>query len=125
MKDNKLVLDYSKWRCGEHDRNKLGMGPTLLENYAGYRCCLGQFAIQLGVPEERIIGLGEPDQLAIRGLDSIDISLLIGRGGNTVFSVMAININDDPNTSIESKIEDLTGLCRRNGYELEVINKPS
>jgi hypothetical protein len=40
-KPKKLILDYSKWRCGDDGEFKVGKGVTQLKNDEGFYCCLG------------------------------------------------------------------------------------
>lgn len=115
-KPKKLILDYSKWRCGGDGENKLGDGYTELLNKYGFACCLGQFSLQLGLYEDDILGRGEPCEC------NTDIPLFVEDDG--VFVMRAININDDSDTTPEEKIEDIRDLLNGKGIELEVINKP-
>jgi hypothetical protein len=48
-KPKKLILDYSKWRCGMDGANSLGDGETALLNDKGFMCCLGMFGKQCGI----------------------------------------------------------------------------
>lgn len=134
---NKLVLDYSKWRCGgdftDAPGNQLGEGPTMLLNEQGFMCCLGQFSLQLDtdLDEYDICNLGEPADL------DQEVTLLCYTEGDvdpaaeddehtthsTILSDKAIAINDDGDTTPEEKIAQLRELFGAAGYEIEVINK--
>lgn len=115
-KPKKLILDYSKWRCGGDADNKLGEGYTELLNKHGFACCLGQFGLQLGLFEDDILGRGEPCEC------KTEVPLFVEDGG--VFVMRAININDDPDTTPNQKINEIAELLNEEGIELEVINKP-
>jgi hypothetical protein len=123
----KLILDYSKWRCGGWEQNKLGLGPTMMRNSEGFECCLGQFSVQLDPKSEAFLNAGSPrgvvNNMKSNGI-SYDASLLYDSNGTTAFSVEAMGVNDNPYTSPEQKIERLTDMLKKEGYELEVINKP-
>lgn len=128
-KPKKLVLDYSKWRCGINGENKVGEGKTQLQNIEGFQCCLGQWSIQLGVTEEEALGRGEPNQLDTLVSLFCDESYDYGRNGSchkttNELSVDCIAINDDDGTTPEEKIEKLRERLHEEGIELEVINKP-
>ena len=115
-KPKKLILDYSKWRCGMYGDDSLGEGDTALLNNAGFMCCLGQFGKQCGIPEDELLNRGEPCECETR------VPLFEKDGG--AFVVAAININDDENTTPEAKLNAIETLLREEGIELEVINKP-
>jgi hypothetical protein len=115
-KPKKLILDYSKWRCGGDGENKIGEGHTELLNKYGFACCLGQFGLQLGLFEDDIYGKEEPCEC------KTDIPLFVEDDG--VFVMQAIGINDDPYTDPDVKIFAISDLLKAKGIELEVINKP-
>lgn len=133
---NKLVLDYSKWRCGGDGDgvNKLGEGTTQLLNTDGFLCCLGQFSLQLEptLNKYTMSGLGEPVDLdreipllsytetydSVEGETDLDYFTYA-----TPLSDKAIAINDDPYTTPEEKIKLLRELFGEVEYEIEVINK--
>lgn len=107
-KPNKLILDYSKWRCGGDGENKLGAGDQRLLNSDGFMCAEGQWHMQSGATRDQLL-CNTP---ASEALDPYP------------FSIGAIHINDDEDTSPEDKIVLLTELLAKEGIELEVINKP-
>jgi len=112
-KPKKLILDYSKWRCGMDGGNSLGYGETALLNNKGFMCCLGQFGKQCGVPDNELFERGDPSEC--------ETSVPLFEGS---FVVSAININDDEDTTPEAKLNAIETLLREEGIELEVINKP-
>jgi hypothetical protein len=123
----KLILDYSKWRCGGdgNSENKLGTGFTGLCNRSGFLCCLGQFSLQLNtdITEFDLIGQSEPQDL------NVPIELLTTGGEYSFITISdlsgkAIKINDNMDTTPETKIELLKELFSPEGYEIEVINQP-
>lgn len=114
-----LTLDYSKWRCGDNDINRLGEGKTLLLNDRGYMCCLGQFSLQFGCSKTEIKGVSFPYGLGKR------IPLLTDHSGShTEFSRKAVSINDNLETTPEEKISLLRKLLKGKGIRLVVKNKP-
>jgi hypothetical protein len=115
-KPKKLILDYSKWRCGDFGKHSVGFGFTQLLNNEGYMCCLGQIGRQCGMLDSELIGRGIPSKVY---RSSIPIF-----SRNSAFIGQALLINDDPDTSPEEKISALTQLLAAEGIELEVINKP-
>lgn len=120
-KPEKLILDYSKWRCGADGENKLGEGAVALCNSLGFMCCLGQWSLQLGADQDEITDKGEPHEAGIEH----PLFTYIDDGAHaTVFTSEAIGINDDESSTPEYKIERLKELCKVEGIELEVINKP-
>lgn len=131
-KPKKLILDYSKWRCGgDNGQNKLGDGTVALLNKEGFMCCLGQWHLQLGATMEELLDNGEPNELkeaifpfSYEDEDDYDDDGACKRLRNTGLSGCAIGINDDSDTTPEEKIKALTKLLAFEGIELEVINKP-
>lgn len=126
-----LILDYAKWRCGGTGAGVspdpvpgigVGKGNVRLRNPEGYECCLGQWISQRH-PEVDILEQTCPCDVGteIKG----DLVFLTARGYNNLFSTEAIEINDNPRTTVERKIELLTQLCKDHGHKLKVINAPS
>src|SRR5688572_13973621 len=96
-KPKKLILDYSKWRCGEDGEYKVGDGVVALLNDQGFMCCLGQFGKQMGMNDEEMLNRGEPIEC------NTQVPLFINN--NHSFAGDAISINDDELTTPEIKIE--------------------
>lgn len=121
-KPKKLILDYSKWRCGEDGPNKLGTGKTGLKNPDGYYCCLGLFSLQLGADDGELLGKGEPNEMETL----IPLFAEIGDFSkiSTDLTCRLIGVNDDPDTTPEEKIEYIKENLLEEGIGLEVINKP-
>lgn len=121
-KPEKLILDYSKWRCGDDGPHKLGEGPIALKNDNGFMCCLGMWSLQLGASEDEILNKGEPCEIdtLIPLLAYIDEDSAL----STHLSSICIGINDDYNTTPDEKISLLTEALIGEGIQLEVINKP-
>lgn len=141
MKPEKLILDYSKWRCGEGGDYSLGKGTTQLRNKDGYCCCLGQWSLQLGAKEDEITGCGEPNEIKTLIPLFCDIEIEYAEDYNPAtdtyekievarykstnsFASDCIGINDKSKTTPEEKILELTELLQKHNIELEVINKP-
>lgn len=99
-----LIIDRAKWRTGGEGYHHTGIGDTQLLNDDGYMCCLGFYCLQAGIPSEKILNVGEPDDIInVREFydKSEDISfLLLDRDHdddsmiNTDFVNTAIRIND-------------------------------
>lgn len=127
-KPEKLILDYSKWRCGGDGPNKLGEGYTELLNKFGFMCCLGLFESQCGIPNDQLLKKDEPMDvetvIPLFAIQRYEPDEDYHGRINTKLSLEAIGINDDPETTPEEKIELLTNLLAKEGIQLEVINKP-
>lgn len=139
----KFILDYSKWRAGSDGENSVGEGYTRLLNSEGYKCCLGQFSEQCGVPEENLLDVDDPEDLFKCNtlnsdggelhytlgeipFTSIDNSTGVFRyRNNTVLSKKAMIINDDSKITTNQRIEELKELFEEHGHEIEVINLPT
>ena len=123
----KLTLDYAKWRCGgtgqgiSPDPEKgmgVGTGTTKLLNSDGYMCCLGQWVLQVAkVTENDILNKSMPHQLN-------EPCIFTQAKNNSLFEDKAIRINDNPNTTVSTKLIQLTQLCKDYGIELTLINRP-
>lgn len=121
-KPEKLILDYSKWRCGEDGPNKLGEGIVALKNDEGFMCCLGMWSLQLGASEDEILNKGEPNEIGtlIPLFTEIDDDARL----STNLSCICIGINDREETTPDEKISELKTALGIEGIQLEVINKP-
>lgn len=121
-KPEKLILDYSKWRCGSDGINQLGTGFTRLLNQDGFSCCIGQWSKQCGANDSDILDMKSPLSMGT------DIPLFITRDGfrrdNNQFAYDCMGINDNLLTTPEEKIEKLSKRLSDEGIQLEVINKP-
>lgn len=120
----KLILDYSKWRCGGTGINRLGKGETALANEEGFYCCLGLFSPQLNsqITLEDMISMGEPSDIN-KHIPHLNKVSEVFRA-NTELSKDAIYINDGELTTPEEKIQLLKELFLKQGLEIEVINNP-
>jgi len=120
-KPEKLILDYSKWRCGGYGETRVGGdGNTYLLDINGKMCCIGQWSSQLGAKESDLIDRGDPIEL------DADIPLFQNKenGTNSELANDCIIINDVIVTTPEEKIQQLTERLAQEGIQLEVINKP-
>jgi hypothetical protein len=128
-KPKKLILDYSKWRCGGTWDHQVGDGDVALLNAQGFMCCLGQWHRQCGISDSDLLDKGEPNELPEQ-TDLFSFESDWNPQGecieikNTNLSERAICINDAEDTTPEEKINLLTKLLETEGIELEVINKP-
>lgn len=123
----KYTLDVAKWRCGgQSDRtNSLGQGKTSMLNCDGFSCCLGQFALQKGVPAEALICKHYPSDVFRLSptVYNYDKSFLDDEGNNTRLTICCANINDDYYTTVRVKIALLKDALISEGHELEVVNQ--
>jgi hypothetical protein len=121
-----FILDYSKWRCGGDDSNKLGEGETLLLNKEGYQCCLGQFCSQLGFELGDLYDKTYPSEIEQKqripsiGIFTSDFSDF----GDTDLTDAAVAINDNIDTTPQEKIDALKELFSEHGHTITVINQP-
>lgn len=132
METQKLVLDKSKWICGQPEWNKqksncLGKGHTKLLNEDGYMCCLGQFSKQLSkeVTDNMLMSSCSPHGLNSGFgvvIESLMTPLNLGDYRNNELAQDAISINDDVQTSVKNKLSLLKSLFAKYNYEIEVIN---
>jgi hypothetical protein len=138
----KLILDYSKWICGEGGEHQLGKGGVALLNNDGFMCCLGQWSIQCGAKEEEILNFGEPQEIKPLIPLFAETEIYEGKEYNsmtgeyeyfkeecgkisTKLALDCIGINDNTSTTPEQKIEALRNRLLEVDIELEVINKPN
>lgn len=129
-----LTLDINKWRCGGKGEEGVTalrrQYDTELRNPAGYMCCLGQFALQLGISEEDITNRSCPMNLE-RKIPILTKKLisksydgrLIHGIRDTKFSDAAISINDNNKTTIAEKVKQLKALCGKFKIKLKVKGK--
>ena len=135
----KLILDYSKWRCGGPGKHSLGQGLTMLGNPEGFQCCIGQITLQMcpTLTTEDILNKGCPAQLkneiellSFKNIDRGEGDGLLyedeleGAIIDSEITARAISINDDKWTTPQQKIGSLKALFAKAGYEIEVINQP-
>jgi hypothetical protein len=122
-----LTLDYSKWRCGytmpNICNNQLGEGPVRLLNDKGFSCCLGQFCSQLGISDRMLLGESSPSNVNAH-VALFNRPAATSGYYDTTLSEDCIIINDDPETTPEQKIAQLTERLAKEGIRLKVINHP-
>jgi hypothetical protein len=115
-----LILDVSKWKCGQSSENSLGEGPTKLMNSLGYMCCLGQFSLQIdkNINKEDLRLKNFPQYIGFKNKN-----ILIDENGyDSNLTSSAISINDNTETTPKEKIVSLKKLFKKFGYKIEVIN---
>lgn len=122
-----IVIDRSKWRTGDEDRdNGTGIGDTVLKNKEGFLCCLGFMTEQLE-PEYELKpyhSMPSSCQTSIPHLsytDYIPFSKFKTQK-NTLLSIQASRINDDCSTTPEEK-EGLLKELFKGIFNLEFINE--
>lgn len=116
-----LKIDYRRWMCGGGKRNNVndnvvehvghGTDTTYLLNQDNFMCCLGQFCLQAGHKRNEIMEIGDPDSVE-------------GNSFPNKFCNDAININDDDNTTIITKVRKLQTLCKKYRKTLLLQNFP-
>ena len=132
------VLQLSKWACGyfqqQYDPNLdlnqvYGLGgtlDTLMLNEEGYMCCLGQFAKQAGVCDEYLLGAIGPSVVAQK-LDKnqlradYDPNFVNEFGKQTQLTKMLMTINDNSDSSVNEKIDQIRNQLKKYGHSLKVI----
>lgn len=120
-----LTLDVANWKCGKVDYTRnteftRGHGVTSLLNEEGFMCCLGQFALQLGLTPGNILNRGVPCTVS-RNIVKLR-PLLVDGYDDSCFSSDCMRINDNVKLTIHQKIVALTFLCEIEGITLKVIN---
>lgn len=121
----KYILDVKRWRCGKEGYFRHGEGNTAMLNPEGYMCCLGHFAKQFGVPDDKLLSTINPHHLAsvLEG-KKYDPAMLSSSEANLNSDLACdlIRINDNPMTSMAEKIVSIREKLEAAGHELEVIN---
>lgn len=134
-----FIIDCSKWICGQphlqrsrDSQNRptyLGKGGSFLYNACGYACFIGQISQQLGVDNASLNESGFPSNIrssvAINKLvpivlESTKLRVMV----ETSFAKKAMEINDNPNTLVATKIKKLRKLSKGHGHSLSFINIP-
>lgn len=114
----KFVIDRSKWRCGHDGKHKLGKGDTLLLNFDGYMCCLGQICEQSGIPKNTLIGVNFPSNLFYH---TEKISWLL-RSSHKYPYLEFTTVNDNITITNEEREEKIKHIAAKYGHEVEFIN---
>jgi len=102
---NKLIINRSKWRTGTVGKEPTGLGPSMLKNSEGFKCCLGFFCEQALGTEDIDMECGMPDlflrhnpsnreKLSLLVHDKFDTYYFI----NSEFANQAARINDSGDT---------------------------
>lgn len=127
-KEYKVVIDRSKWRTGDHADNATGRGDTFLRNLEGYSCCLG-FICKAIKPEltESELNVEYPSLLrdAIPHLSTKEESGLCRWITDTALVGLAVEINDDEDTTVTEKEAALLALFADTPIELEFVGEPT
>lgn len=118
-----FVIDRSKWICGSPNgiectslvKTANGKGNTRLLNSDGYMCCLGQIGEQLGCEKDKLLGRLYPS-----GIFELQNTILIK---DEQLSSDAMDINDDPYSTLEDKEQKLTQLFAEHGHKIEFFEE--
>lgn len=115
-----FTVERATWRCGMNGSHKHGEGDTILENGAGYRCCLGFVGSQLGIPDAVLRDNGCPD--TCNEADSKLVPVLCetwtyGVADNAL-ARDAMSINDCDKLTRDEREKKLIELFAKHGHEL-------
>jgi len=117
----KIRINRAKWRTGKYSDNKTGIGPTLLINSDGYKCCLGFIAQQVShckVNDLHSCGMPYELTFVVKHLSVRSNSGLV----NTDLAKEAVLINDNQETTPKQKEQKLKRLFK-DVYELEFFGE--
>lgn len=137
-KITEFTLDVNKWNCGypltnNNPNTRRGEGITKLKNSAGEMCCLGQFAEQSGFSTElnMVVSVYEPADLVQYAEDDQQrayaklFTKLDKDDNNAVISnelaTELMQINDNKETTIEKKVDQIEKVLAAHGIKLNVI----
>lgn len=116
-----LVIDRQKWRTGSDGPHKTGEGTTQLLNEQGFMCCLGFECLRLGLTEENILQIGEPQEVDEAYYDNIDY-MLTGARFQKDWVTEAIEVNDNPELTLDQKEALIESIFGKEGIEVKFIN---
>lgn len=137
MLKKEYTIDADKWICGDEASPKgcsLGEGFTEMKNKQGYMCCLGQIMRQQGVVDDDLESCGDPRDVRYEIMRHSKVAyknkadlltrnfLFDNKGRNSHLATSAMEINDDPSTTIGEKVNKLKGLFSRKGIKLRFKN---
>jgi hypothetical protein len=126
----KLEINRKEWRRGPQDVAVAVSDPTALLCKDGTKCCLGFYALQCGLEENRIKGQGEPGELSfdlneknlpenmeklVKFVDNDEYGM---SQGNTQLSLDAMDINDKRFTTEAEREQKLINLFAKYGVEV-------
>lgn len=123
------TLDCSTWRSGGEGKFTLGKGQTHLLNNEGYSCCLGQFALQVGVDKDLLLNVGCPDDVMTdQSYDEAFQVVLVEEGEDverrdTLLALDLMRANDNGDLTLDGRISRISELLEKYGHELVVINR--
>ncbi len=127
-KEYKVVIDRSKWRTGSDSQQATGNGDTCLRNSQGYSCCLG-FICKAIKPEltEAELNVEYPSLLRIVVPPLSEKKTLdpLGWIHDTALVGLAVEINDDEDTTVAEKEAALLALFADTPIELEFVGSPT
>lgn len=122
----KFKIYRKKWRCGDTGKfgyESHGVGSTALLNDEGYMCCLGQCANQLGVRKQKLLDRSTPEDIDFVLYKKRNIPVLTILGHDSKFSMHAIEINDESNTTLEQKEKLLKRLFSKFKHQVEFVGQ--
>lgn len=112
--DNILVIDRARWKTGTS-----GKGDTKLLNDLGFMCCLGFECSRNGIPDEELLGVGDPYYL--NRLSRIDH--LYPPDQSSAFADDAMYINDDTSYDNTRRELEITKHFSTIGVTVQFINE--
>lgn len=124
------VVDMLTWRsggCVDFGEYLVGKGETTLLNPEGYSCCLGQCALQDGIPDNQLLLRGSPLDVQgeelwenfTQGAPWIDNRKALE---HTSFSETAMRYNDSTNTTVKDRMSSLRRLFKSYNMTLKFKN---
>lgn len=116
-----ITIDRSTWRRGDMKMNEVLCGDTALLNDLGFKCCLGFHALQLCKATEKIIkGKAEPKN-TYRSLKGLSKKIGPKEYSNTIYSINAVDINDDHIMTETEREKRLKALGKEHGYLFKFV----
>ena len=119
----KLIIDRGSWVNGRYAQDKnltTKVGPSRLVNSNGYKCCLGFYCEQAGVPTSQLVGIGSPANLMLdyRTAWFRKLTTPMPEGGS--FYNHAMLLNDSSSITDEERERRLIGIFSQM-LDMEVI----
>ena len=129
-----IILDYSKWICGERAQiGSLGQGERrVLWNDYGYGCILGHVCLSCGASQEEILNCPLPTKKNEVLKKTVEVYSGIRCKLTNLNDLSWINIRDENGVIIkhiedpmpQQRIEEIRKVFESKGHTLKVINMP-
>lgn len=118
---HKLVIDRSKWRCGDNGYFSQGKLDTRLLDEDGLMCCLGQACLQLG--KDKGVLLNKYSPACVLNEPSYMVTQLHDKYLDSYFSNKAMEINDNETLSRTGRELALYMLGKEHGIAIKFIGE--